>query len=95
MRETFSGVFKEPFDQSIEVLKKAESENLQDEVVEIFKKIILDKGMYFDYLESISTQTKKAKWKITVVYIALILLLVGITYSGFIVIGDEMKDMKL
>lgn len=95
MRETFSGVFKEPFDQSIKVLKKAESDNLQDEVVEIFKKFILEKEIYFAYLESFSTQTKKAKWKITVVYLALILLLIGITYSGYVVIGDEIKDMKL
>jgi Zn-dependent protease len=94
-RETFSGVFKEPFDQSIKVLKKAESENLQNEVVEIFKKFILDKKRYFNYLESFSTQTKKAKWKITFVYLALILLLIGIAYSGFVVIGDEIKDMKL
>ncbi|MGJ7919111.1 site-2 protease family protein [Neobacillus sp. LXY-4] len=94
-RETFSGVFQEPFDQSIKVLKKAESENLQEEVVEIFKRFIQDKRKYFDYLGSFSTITTKEKWKITVVYLALLLILIAITYSGFVVIGDEIKDMKL
>lgn len=93
-RENFSSLFEIPFDEAIKVMKKEESENLQEEVVEIFNKYIIEKRIYFDYLESFSTITKREKWKITLVYIALILLLVTTTYYGFISIGHEIKYMK-
>lgn len=93
-RDNFSSLFEIPFDEAIKVMKKEESENLQEEVVEIFNKYIIEKRIYFDYLESFSTITKREKWKITLVYIALILLLVTTTYYGFISIGHEIKYMK-
>ena len=93
-RGTFSGMFEEPFDKAIKVLKKEESENLE-EVVVIFNNFIVGKRKYFNYLESFSTITKKEKWKITLVYIALILLLLATTYYGFVTIGDEIKDITL
>ena len=69
-------------------------ENLKEVGVAIFNNFIVGKRKYFNYLESFSTITKKEKWKITLVYIALILLLMATTYYGFVTIGDEIKDIK-
>ncbi len=94
-RENYSRLFEKiPFDEAIKVVEKEESENLQEEVEEIFSKYVLEKRKYFNYLESFSSITKRDKWKITLVYIALILLLVTTTYYGFISIGHEIKDLQ-
>lgn len=93
-REKFSGSFEEPFIDSLKMMKNEGSGNFHRQVAKIFNKYILDNSKYFGYLYSFSTITKKEKRKITVVYLALILLLLAITYFGYIVIGDGIKDIK-
>lgn len=94
-RKNFSSQFDSSFDEAIKIVKKEESDHLQEEVVAIFSKFIVEKRKYYDYLESFSTITKREKWKITLIYIALILLLVATTYFGYMTIGHELEDIKL
>lgn len=94
-RANFSKLSEIPFDKAIKIMKKEGNENLQKEALEIFSKYIVEKRKYFGYLESFSTITNREKWRVTLIYIALILLLVTTTYYGFISIGHEIKDIKL
>lgn len=93
-RAYFSKLFKIPFDNAMNLIEKEENENLQEEVIETFNKYIIEKRKYFSYLESFSTITKREKWRITLIYITLILLLMTTTYYGYISIGHEIKDIK-
>lgn len=93
-REHFSKLFAIPFDEAIKVMKNGESENLQIEVVGVFNKFIIEKRKYYDYLKSFSTTSRREKGKITLVYLALILLLVTTTYYGYNSIGHEIKDIR-
>lgn len=94
VRENFYKLFASPFDEAIKVGEKGDSEHLQKVVVAIFSKYILEKRKYFNYLESFSTITQREKWNITLVYIALILLLVTTSYYGYSAIGHELKDIN-
>jgi Zn-dependent protease len=94
-RENFSKLFDPPFVKAIKRTEKEDRGDLQEEVVEIFNQFIQEKRKYYTYLESFSTISKRNKWKIAFVYIALILLLATTTYYGFISIGHELKDINI